>query len=106
MFWGFRSLADVIACAVLQLEVERLKSTRYAEELRQAKEQSIALHKQVELEQECITLKLMKRLEQLKREKQNLANEVGEVSGLENCQCTSWSLLTCSFYRLNEKRSI
>ncbi|KAK9844285.1 hypothetical protein WJX74_000437 [Apatococcus lobatus] len=58
------------------LEVERLRSTRYAEELRQAKEQSIALHKQVELEQECITLKLMKRLEQLKREKQNLANEV------------------------------
>ena len=64
----------------LQLELERLKSTRYAEELRQAKEQSIMLHKQVELEQECITLKLMKRLEQLKREKQNLANEASQLA--------------------------
>ncbi len=73
----FRSLKPQALC--VQLESERLRSTRYAEELRQAKEQSIALHKQVELEQECITLKLMKRLEQLKREKQNLANEVNVV---------------------------
>jgi len=69
----------------LRVEVEELKSqlmreTRRAnnaiEELRLAKEQNLAVQKQVEQEEEYITNKLMKRLEQLKKEKQMIANEV------------------------------
>lgn len=55
---------------------ERRRSCSYQEELRVTKEQNLAVQKQVEQEEEFITNKLMKRLDQLKREKQTLVNEV------------------------------
>jgi len=65
---------------VVQLREQLTRETRRAnnaiEELRVAREQNLAVHKQVEQEEEYITNKLMKRLEQLKKEKQLLANEV------------------------------
>lgn len=58
------------------LERERRRSGTFAEELRLAKEQNLAVQTMVEQEEEYITNRLMKRLEQLKQEKQILANEV------------------------------
>eukprot|EP00884_Botryococcus_braunii_P019655 jgi/Botrbrau1/6373/Bobra.0098s0032.1 len=69
-------LLEVIKGVREQLEVQTRKANNYAEELRQQKEQNLAVQKQIEIEEECITNKLMKRLEALKREKQVLATEV------------------------------
>lgn len=59
-----------------QYEMERRRSEGLATELRMAKELSVAVQKQVEQEEEYITNKLMKRLEELKRDKAKLATEV------------------------------
>jgi len=59
-----------------KLTKETRRANNAVEELRLAREQNLAVHKQVEQEEEYITNKLMKRLEQLKKEKQILVNEV------------------------------
>eukprot|EP00210_Caulerpa_lentillifera_P008033 g7670.t1 len=59
-----------------KLAKERRRSGAYAEELRLVKERSIQMQVTIEQEEECISNKLLKRLEQLKKEKQILANEV------------------------------
>lgn len=58
------------------LDQERKRSNALVDELRVAKEQSLAVQTQVEQEEEFLINKLMKRLEQLKKEKQLLATEV------------------------------
>jgi coiled-coil domain-containing protein 6 len=58
------------------LELEKRRNKSICEELRLTKEQNLQVQKQVEQEEEYITNKLMKRLEQLKNEKQVLVNEV------------------------------
>ncbi|CAD7705261.1 unnamed protein product [Ostreobium quekettii] len=67
---------DELARVRAMLEREKRRSGSFAEELRAAKEQSLAVQTMVEQEEEYITNRLMKRLEQLKQEKQILANEV------------------------------
>mmetsp|Transcript_30661 Transcript_30661/g.51621 ORF Transcript_30661/g.51621 Transcript_30661/m.51621 type:complete len:385 (-) Transcript_30661:65-1219(-) len=59
-----------------QLDRERKRSYAYQQEIRMLKEQSISVQSQIELEEEAITNKLMKRLSTLKHEKQAMANEV------------------------------
>lgn len=58
------------------LDQERKRNSALTEELRAAKEQSLAVQSQVEQEEEFLINKLMKRLAQLKKEKQLLATEV------------------------------
>ncbi|GMH41256.1 hypothetical protein BSKO_09166 [Bryopsis sp. KO-2023] len=55
---------------------ERKRSECYCEELRFQREQNLAAQTQVEQEEEFIINKMMKRLEDLKMEKQNLVNQV------------------------------
>ncbi|KAK9798953.1 hypothetical protein WJX73_004823 [Symbiochloris irregularis] len=73
---SFQALAEELSRTKDQLDLERRRSSGFAAELRAAKEHQIQIQKQVEMEEEYITNKLMKRLEQLKNEKQSLANEV------------------------------
>ncbi|CAD7701888.1 unnamed protein product [Ostreobium quekettii] len=58
------------------LEREKRRSGSFAEELKTVREQSLAAQALVEQEEEYIISRLVKRLEQLKREKQMLASEV------------------------------
>jgi len=59
-----------------KLLVERRRSGTFETELRLARERNLEMQAKVEQEEEFISNKLLKRLEQLKREKQALANEV------------------------------
>ncbi|KAG2447788.1 hypothetical protein HYH02_007245 [Chlamydomonas schloesseri] len=61
-----------------QADHERRRADGLQEELRLAREHNIAVQKQIEQEEEYITNKLMKRLDQLKREKAVLASEVAQ----------------------------
>ncbi|PNH04551.1 Coiled-coil domain-containing protein 6 [Tetrabaena socialis] len=62
----------------LQADYERRRADGLAEELKLAKEHTIMVQKQIEQEEEYITNKLMKRLDQLKKEKAVLASEVAQ----------------------------
>lgn len=59
-----------------ELDRERKKNYAYVEEIRMLKEQSVEVQSILELEEEAITNKLIKRLSMLKDEKQAIANEV------------------------------
>lgn len=60
----------------LQLELERRRSSQFADELQQAKEQRLATQKAYEEEEEFITNRLLGRLEKLKSERAALVQEV------------------------------
>lgn len=66
----------VIADFQSKLQVERRRSGTFETELRLARERNLEMQAKVEQEEEFISNKLLKRLEQLKKEKQALANEV------------------------------
>lgn len=58
------------------LAAERRRSAQLVDDLKRAKEENFLAQQRAEQEEEFITNRLTKRLTQLKREKQNLANEV------------------------------
>lgn len=60
------ALAPACPCR-LQLESEKRRSSQLAEEVKRTKEQSLAVQKQVEQEEEYITNKLLQRLAELKK---------------------------------------
>lgn len=68
--------ADELARLREQLERERKRSSSYAAEIRKLKEHQLETQQRVEQEEEFMTNTLMKRLEQLKVEKQAIVAQV------------------------------
>ncbi len=64
-----------------QILFERKRADSLADDLKLSKEQYVQLQSNLEQEEEAITNKLMKRLDQLKREK-------SEVSACKACCCS------------------
>lgn len=63
-----------------QLALERRRSEGLVAELKAAKEQYVQLQTQLEQEEEAITNKLMKRLDQLKKEKAEVRHAIACLS--------------------------